>query len=533
MNTEQILHAARTHGVLPEGAQWPQAEQRPWPVVLLTALGAWLAALPLLGVVGLLLGDIVRSGAGPYVVGLLVLAGAVVVLRSRDLPLFVEQLAVPMLLVGGGSLAFGLFRDLDQRGGALVLALLALALAAGLPRAWLRVPLGALAAVLTMFVLVPVGRFDAPAAMDRVWGGWHVAAALALAGWGLQWAWSRRGRPAWAETMEPVLAGWALAVLAGLALWSGMTLLVGGSTGELGALAQDMSARLARPGVRGMQASSVLLALAAAGWLLRRWPGLRAPACAGAALVFAALAGFLPALGAVLLLGAHALVSRRWALAAAAGFAALWIVGAFYYQLHWSLATKAVVLVAAGVALGALAWVSPRPQAAAAAPALPRGRAMLGIAASALAVLLVANVGIWQKERLIAHGEPVLVELAPVDPRSLMQGDFMRLNFRMPTGTQAQLEDLVRSERPRVVGRRDARGVATLLRLDDGRALAPGELRIELAPKGGRWVLVTDAWYFKEGEAERFANARYGEFRVEPGGKALLVGLRDAALKPL
>ena len=47
-------------------------------------------------------------------------------------------------------------------------------------------------------------------------------------------------------------------------------------------------------------------------------------------------------------------------------------------------------------------------------------------------MLPVANVGIWQKEQLIAHGQPVFVELAPVDPRSLMQGDYMRLEFRVP-----------------------------------------------------------------------------------------------------
>jgi uncharacterized membrane-anchored protein len=47
-------------------------------------------------------------------------------------------------------------------------------------------------------------------------------------------------------------------------------------------------------------------------------------------------------------------------------------------------------------------------------------------------VLVVANLGIWQKEDLVANGQPVFVALAPVDPRSLLQGDYMRLNFRVP-----------------------------------------------------------------------------------------------------
>ena len=151
----------------------------------------------------------------------------------------------------------------------------------------------------------------------------------------------------------------------------------------------------------------------------------------------------------------------------------------------------------------------------------------------ALAVLVVANVGIWQKESLIERGQPVYVELAPVDPRSLMQGDFMQLNYRLPASVTRELGGLLGSDRPRVVARRDERGVATVLRLDTGAPLASDELRIELTPKDGRWVLVSDAWFFKEGEAARWEPAKYGEFRVAPDGKALLVGLRGAALNPL
>ena len=84
-----------------------------------------------------------------------------------------------------------------------------------------------------------------------------------------------------------------------------------------------------------------------------------------------------------------------------------------------------------------------------------------------------------------------------------------------------------------VVARRDARGIATLQRLDHGEPLATDEIRIELSPKNQSWVLVTDAWFFKEGEAERWARAKYGEFRVGSDGRALLVGLRGAELQPL
>ena len=38
---------------------------------------------------------------------------------------------------------------------------------------------------------------------------------------------------------------------------------------------------------------------------------------------------------------------------------------------------------------------------------------------------------------------------------------------------------------------------------------------------------------FREGDGQRWEQARYGEFRVEPDGRALLVGMADAQLRPI
>src|SRR5207247_7075547 len=47
-----------------------------------------------------------------------------------------------------------------------------------------------------------------------------------------------------------------------------------------------------------------------------------------------------------------------------------------------------------------------------------------------LVVLGAANWTIQSRERLLADGRVVLLELAPVDPRSLIQGDYMALRFK-------------------------------------------------------------------------------------------------------
>ena len=539
MNTariDAIIQAAQQQGLLPSDAGAPQDAARPWPVVLLTALGAWLAAIPLLAVVGLLLGDLISRSIGPYLVGVLMLAGAVVVLRSRELPLFVEQLAVPALLVGGGSLGYGLFRDAGTGPGAALLALVALAVALALRAAWLRVLLGAAAAALLATALTPhragVGRVTSLES-------WWLAGHLLLVAWLLAHVALHRLRGQAAAATESLAVGWGLALLAGWAAWAGMTFLVGGALG--GGLAGDVARELgqrAQPGRmwQAMQAASALLALAGLAVAARRWPALRSAPILATGVVLAGLALWMPSLGAALLMLAGLATSGRLRMAAAAAVASAWIIGAFYHQLAWPLATKALVLAAAGAALALLAaWAqSAQPRGAAAAPPLPPPRlARAGIGLSLLAVLATANLGIRDKEALIRDGQPVFVELAPVDPRSLMQGDFMRLNFNVPGEPEEGRAGLLRRERPFVVARRDERGIAQLVRIADATPLAPGELRIELTPKDGRWMLVTDAWFFAEGEAARWERARYGEFRVDAAGRALLVGLRGPALQPL
>lgn len=529
---QAVLQAAIAQGLLPAHAQVPAQDSRPWPVVLLTALGAWLAAVPLLVVVGMLFGGFLASTGGYYLVGGLLLAAAVVVLRSRELPLFVEQLAMPALLVGGGAIGAALMRDAQTQPGAAAMAVLAAVLAALLPRPWLRNLLGATAAVLLAVACLPA-RWSVAQTLP-LWMAWHVALMFWLvAQWALPVVPAR-----WASGLEPFATGWLAATLAGLAGWAGMSLLIGASLGGglVGEVARQAGAPEPTPSA-WLSAVSALLTLLAAFWAARQWPSLRRPWIAAVAIGLAGLAWFMPTLGAVCLALALCATSARWPLAAGAGLAAAWVVGAFYYQLQWPLAHKALGLLLTGAMLGALAWRAQRQlpagrsSGAQSAPAGTGAASRAAILASAMLVLTVVNLGIWQKESLIANGQPVFVALAPVDPRSLLQGDYMQLNFRLPATTAGI--GWGSAQRPRAVMRRDAQGVATPVRLDDGTPLAADELRMELTPKGGRWILVTDAWFFAEGEAQRWAAARFGEFRVQPDGRALLVNLRGPDLKPL
>jgi uncharacterized membrane-anchored protein len=151
--------------------------------------------------------------------------------------------------------------------------------------------------------------------------------------------------------------------------------------------------------------------------------------------------------------------------------------------------------------------------------------------------LIVANLGIAGREKLLREGRTVLLELAPVDPRSLMQGDYMALNFAITADVHAALGESTLSH-----GHAD--GYAILARADNGTTsfvraqaqpipVADGEIALRYRLRGGELRIVTNAWFFPEGQAERYQPARYGELRVGSDGEALLVVMRDADLEPL
>lgn len=147
-------------------------------------------------------------------------------------------------------------------------------------------------------------------------------------------------------------------------------------------------------------------------------------------------------------------------------------------------------------------------------------------------ILGAANLAIVDKERLLASGATVLVELAPVDPRSLIQGDFMRLDYAIAGSGQA-LNGLGSQRTGRMVVRLDDRGVAQFVRPHEGEALAPGELLLRYRLRDNRVRIGSDAFFFEEGTEARYTGARFGELRVGGDGESVLVGLRDAELRRL
>lgn len=524
---DELLAAAHEAGILPGSATRPESDGKPWPLVLMIGLGAWLSAIPLMAFIAFALGRTVLTGVAAYVIGALLVVAAVYNFRRATTSVFAEQLGLPVLLAGGGLLSLGLSQDASPATVLMILAAVSVMVAALVPPAWLRALLGALACgfVTLSFTIRSYNEHDllwiAAHATLVVWLAANMLCHSRLNG---------RAPAALAMTVESAGAGWLLMTLVSLAAWSGTPFMLGAAFGfSTGHTPPMEPLRYLEPG----HLVSAATAACGAAWLAKGWPAIRAVWALIGAVVLVGLSWLNPTLGATLLALAICMASSRWRLAGAAGIAAAWIIGASYYQLSLPLASKALVMVAAATILGAMAWVvspkiiktnsnGPRPKS-------PSRSGLAAIALSGVAVLLVVNTGIWQKEKLLAQSRVIFVELAPVDPRSIMQGDYMALNFRLPP----QTGEHARAPNQKAVAMLDGRGIATMTRLYAGEALAEGEIPIELTHRAGRWTMESDAWHFKEGEAERWSRAKFGEFRIDGTCRAILIGMRGPGLEAL
>ncbi|MGB6104678.1 MAG: GDYXXLXY domain-containing protein, partial [Pusillimonas sp.] len=503
-----------------------------------------------------------------WMAGLVVCAAGLLILKARGS--VVRELGTTLAMAGLGMAGVGLYA-LDETavfvraGGAMLLGLAVYALAAG---AALRFLCAFFTLALVCTLTWPEHQAYAP--FDLLEGGpaWHYLPAylrlwwLAVAGVLALAVASRAGS---AALWLPL--AWALVCLAQAMTWIAPSPTLLG----LGQTAQQA------PGLLLIWVGCALLpvlAMAALLWRERdvpRWLRVAAPA----ALAVASL-GWMGAPGvsmALLWLVLGYALSQR-ALLVFAVLALLTYLGRFYYQMDASLLQKSLVLGLTGAWL-LLSWRTLRAKAAApsaahdqsaagpppasnrrpghltASSAVSRPWALAGLWVGLAAVLLTVNGGIYQREQILAQGRQVVLALAPVDPRSLMQGDYMALRFAAEQETRRLLDQAA----PQVAQAiEDRRGGWLVLRPDpDGvhhvRAVlaspdqhsdsqsntqqdASGTI-LEFRLRNGRMRIVTDAWFFPEGQAARYEQARYGEFRVDSRGVGLLTGLLDEQRRPL
>src|SRR5690606_21996823 len=153
------------------------------------------------------------------------------------------------------------------------------------------------------------------------------------------------------------------------------------------------------------------------------------------------------------------------------------------------------------------------------------------ILANLLLFLGIFNHSILKKEQLMEEGTLVLMELAPVDPRSLIQGDYMRLDYALG---REMAQDSIPSKGLCAL-EIDRWGVARSIRHIQGpEGLGTGELPIKYSRRSrGSIRFGAESYFFQEGKAENFEGARYGGVKVDRHGNVLLMGLYTEDLKKI
>ena len=108
------------------------------------------------------------------------------------------------------------------------------------------------------------------------------------------------------------------------------------------------------------------------------------------------------------------------------------------------------------------------------------------------------NWSVYQKEQTLKDGQLVLLQLAPVDPRSLMQGDYMRLNYQEASSAPVDEQTAIRGY---AILQIDSNQVGKIVRLQN--ALEPvndNELVIRYKIINRRLFLGAESFFFEEGQ---------------------------------
>ena len=113
----------------------------------------------------------------------------------------------------------------------------------------------------------------------------------------------------------------------------------------------------------------------------------------------------------------------------------------------------------------------------------------------------------------------ILLKLAPVDPRSLIQGDYMALDYEL------MWEIRYKGDYKFVVVTVDDNRVATFNRLQNDSTQNANELLLRYKRDGNKISLGAEHFFFDADSVEKYQQAEYGLIKVDDKGRCSLVGV--------
>ncbi|QIW15473.1 hypothetical protein A4G20_03600 [Pasteurellaceae bacterium RH1A] len=214
-------------------------------------------------------------------------------------------------------------------------------------------------------------------------------------------------------------------------------------------------------------------------------------------------------------------------------------LGLYYYSLAIPLLYKGISLILYGLLFLISSLFLPAQKAASNPVPAPKAgwQVPSAILALGLAVLGLVNYKVHQFEDILSSGQPVILKIAPVDPRSLMQGDYMILNYQILNEIQDEMYQQNLTGSLYALVQTDQAGLASFCRLSaeepsNFTGCQPGVYLPINTFHHNQPRLPSQDYFFAEGLGEYYAQAEYAEYRFKEG-KLLLKGLLDKNLKPL
>ncbi len=209
----------------------------------------------------------------------------------------------------------------------------------------------------------------------------------------------------------------------------------------------------------------------------------------------------------------------------------------YYYNLQVSLLIKSITLVILGIAL-LMAWLAinysygKKKKYTLQSVKFQAINKNKWLAAATVFIAIIAiNININKKQDLIKNGETLLFKLAPVDPRSIMQGDYMRLRFALSNEITQRINLLnpnktIPNKQGFAVVEKNSDNVVSFVDLFHNQELTKNQYMIPYKYRNRQTKFTTDAYYFQEGTAGKYQISIYGEYRYA-NGEMLLVNLVD------
>lgn len=162
---------------------------------------------------------------------------------------------------------------------------------------------------------------------------------------------------------------------------------------------------------------------------------------------------------------------------------------------------------------------------------------MIKILVLALFVLVIVglNFAVYDKNNIKQQGEVVYLQLRPVDPRSLMQGDYMALAYDLELKPKID-PNAKDTHKKFMVLDIDQNHVAQFSELINNKTeikLKPNQKIIKISFRYNQAKIRPDAFFFQEGHGELYAKAKYGIFKFKGSDVYILDGLADENRKRL